>query len=183
MLPTVRSPKSLFRLPWLALALTLSASAIGAAEANSPTARRDEVQHRLEEKKALIERAKAKERALGAEIAVESARIDAVEDKIAGLAAQLGELQSRLAASRQELAALDAQLAEQAARLRAEGVVVDDTLTLDLARYRWWPDAATLAAWRLAPEVVRAIEALIARATGLQLGRGGMVGCPESVRL
>jgi methylated-DNA-protein-cysteine methyltransferase-like protein len=57
---------------------------------------------------------------------------------------------------------------EQAARLRAEGVVVDDTLTLDLTRYRWWPDPATLAAWRLAPEVVRAIEALIARAAGRQ---------------
>jgi len=118
LLPTVRAPNPLFRLLWLAVALALGASATGAAEANSPSARRDEVQHRLEQKKALIERAKATARALGAEIAVESERIDAVEDRIAGLAAQLGELQGRLAAARRELAALDARLAEQAARLR-----------------------------------------------------------------
>jgi methylated-DNA-protein-cysteine methyltransferase related protein len=52
----------------------------------------------------------------------------------------------------------------QAERLRAEDVVVDDTLSLDLARYRWWPDRALLTTWRLAPEVVHAIDALIARA-------------------
>ena len=51
----------------------------------------------------------------------------------------------------------------QAERLRAEGVVVDDTLSVDLARYRWWPDRTLLTSWRLAPEVVHAIDALIAR--------------------
>ena len=51
----------------------------------------------------------------------------------------------------------------QAERLRAEGVPVDDTLSLDLARYRWWPDRALLARWRLAPEIVHAIDALMAR--------------------
>ena len=51
----------------------------------------------------------------------------------------------------------------QAERLRAEGVAVDDTLTLDLARYRWWPDRAVLAELQLAPEVIWAIDALIAR--------------------
>lgn len=52
---------------------------------------------------------------------------------------------------------------EQAARLRAEGVAVDDTLHLDLARYRWWPDRAVLRTLWLAPEVLAAVEALIAR--------------------
>jgi methylated-DNA-protein-cysteine methyltransferase-like protein len=51
----------------------------------------------------------------------------------------------------------------QAERLRAEGVVVDDTLTLELPRYRWWPDPALLTSWHLAPEIVRALDALIAR--------------------
>jgi methylated-DNA-protein-cysteine methyltransferase related protein len=51
-------------------------------------------------------------------------------------------------------------MTRQAALLRAEGVAVDDTLTLDLALYRWWPDPATLATWRLAPEVVHALDAL-----------------------
>ncbi|MBX6722909.1 MAG: MGMT family protein, partial [Dactylosporangium sp.] len=48
---------------------------------------------------------------------------------------------------------------EQAARLRAEGVVVDPTLHLDLARYQWWPDRTALRALGLAPEIVAAIEA------------------------
>ena len=52
----------------------------------------------------------------------------------------------------------------QAERLRAEGVAVDDTLTLDLARYRWWPDRAALADLALAPEILHAVDALIARA-------------------
>ncbi len=51
----------------------------------------------------------------------------------------------------------------QAERLRAEGVEVDDALSLDLARYRWWPDPALLARWRLAPEIVHAIDALMRR--------------------
>jgi methylated-DNA-protein-cysteine methyltransferase-like protein len=51
----------------------------------------------------------------------------------------------------------------QAERLRAEGVAVDDALSLDLVRYRWWPDRTRLADWRLAPEIVDAIDALIAR--------------------
>jgi methylated-DNA-protein-cysteine methyltransferase-like protein len=53
---------------------------------------------------------------------------------------------------------------EQARRLRAEGVAVDDTLTLDLARYRWAPDRALLADLHLAPEVLYAVDALLARA-------------------
>jgi methylated-DNA-protein-cysteine methyltransferase related protein len=53
---------------------------------------------------------------------------------------------------------------EQAERLRAEGVVVDAALTLDLARYRWTPDRAALAALRLAPEVLHAVDTLLARA-------------------
>jgi len=53
---------------------------------------------------------------------------------------------------------------EQAARLRAEGVVVDDTLTLDLARYRWAPDRGVLADLQLAPEVLHAVDTLLARA-------------------
>ena len=52
----------------------------------------------------------------------------------------------------------------QAERLRAEGVPVDDTLSLDLARYRWWPDRATVARLALAPEVRLAVDALLARA-------------------
>ncbi len=52
---------------------------------------------------------------------------------------------------------------EQAARLRAEGVAVDTTLHLDLARYQWWPDRAALRALRLAPEVIAAIEAYARR--------------------
>jgi methylated-DNA-protein-cysteine methyltransferase-like protein len=53
---------------------------------------------------------------------------------------------------------------EQAARLRAEGVAVDDALTLDLARYRWLPDRDMLADLLLAPEVLHAVDALLARA-------------------
>ena len=51
----------------------------------------------------------------------------------------------------------------QAERLRAEGVAVDATLTLDLARYRWWPDPAALADLQLAPEVLHAVDALLTR--------------------
>jgi methylated-DNA-protein-cysteine methyltransferase related protein len=51
----------------------------------------------------------------------------------------------------------------QAERLRAEGVAVDDTLTLNLARHRWWPDRAVLADLQLAPEVLHAVDLLIAR--------------------
>ena len=51
----------------------------------------------------------------------------------------------------------------QADRLRAEGIAVDAQLTLDLARYRWWPDRAALAALQLAPEVLHAVDALHAR--------------------
>ena len=57
---------------------------------------------------------------------------------------------------------------EQAERLRAEGVAVDATLTLDLARHRWWPDRATLADLQLAPEVLHAVDLLIARAEPTQ---------------
>ena len=53
----------------------------------------------------------------------------------------------------------------QAERLRAEGVAVDATLTLDLARYRWWPDRAALADLHLAPEVLHAVDSLLARAS------------------
>ncbi len=60
---------------------------------------------------------------------------------------------------------------EQAARLRAEGVAVDDTLTLDLARYRWTPDRALLAELQLAPEVLHAVDALLARAAPTADGR------------
>ncbi|HLI27424.1 MAG TPA: MGMT family protein [Chloroflexota bacterium] len=52
---------------------------------------------------------------------------------------------------------------EQAARLRAEGVAVDATLHLDLARYQWWPDRAALRALGLAPELVAALEAYLRR--------------------
>ena len=52
---------------------------------------------------------------------------------------------------------------EQAARLRAEGVTVDDTLHLELQRYQWWPDRAALRTLWLAPEVLAAVETLIAR--------------------
>jgi methylated-DNA-protein-cysteine methyltransferase-like protein len=52
----------------------------------------------------------------------------------------------------------------QAERLRAEGVAVDATLTLDLARYRWSPDRALLADLYLAPEVLHAVDTLLARA-------------------
>jgi len=52
----------------------------------------------------------------------------------------------------------------QAERLRAEGVVVDDTLQCDIEQYRWWPDRAALADLRLAPEILAALDAYIARA-------------------
>jgi methylated-DNA-protein-cysteine methyltransferase-like protein len=52
---------------------------------------------------------------------------------------------------------------EQAARLRAEGVAVDDTLHLDLARYQWWPDRAALRALGLAPEIVAALAIYLRR--------------------
>jgi methylated-DNA-protein-cysteine methyltransferase-like protein len=53
---------------------------------------------------------------------------------------------------------------QQAERLRAEGVAVDDALTLDLARYRWSPDRSLLADLQLAPEVLHAVDTLLARA-------------------
>jgi methylated-DNA-protein-cysteine methyltransferase-like protein len=52
---------------------------------------------------------------------------------------------------------------EQAERLRAEGVAVDETLSLDLKQYQWWPDRAALQTLCLAPEVIAGIEAFIAR--------------------
>ncbi|HEY7060722.1 MAG TPA: MGMT family protein [Chloroflexota bacterium] len=60
----------------------------------------------------------------------------------------------------------------QAERLRAEGAAVDDTLTLDLARYRWVPHRALLADLHLAPEVLRAVDALLARAEPAEGQRG-----------
>ena len=61
----------------------------------------------------------------------------------------------------------------QAERLRAEGVVVDATLTLDLAHYRWRPDRGVLAGLSLAPEVLHAVDALLARAETPAGRRGG----------
>jgi methylated-DNA-protein-cysteine methyltransferase-like protein len=69
---------------------------------------------------------------------------------------------------------------EQAERLRAEGVAMDATLQLDLARYRWWPDRALLAELGLAPEVLYAVDALLARAGGTQGERRGRSPRPRN---
>jgi methylated-DNA-protein-cysteine methyltransferase-like protein len=67
----------------------------------------------------------------------------------------------------------------QAERLRAEGVAVDETLTLNLARHRWWPERAVLAELGLAPEVLWAVDALIARAESTAGTRSGRVARPH----
>src|SRR4051812_16521845 len=46
----------------------------------------------------------------------------------------------------------------QALLLRAEGVAVTPDYALSLARYRWWPDEATLDALAVAPDVRYAVE-------------------------
>ncbi len=99
------------------LVAALGVAAAGAARPSLPSDRRDELQHRLGEKRGLIEAAKARERRLGAQIASETDRIDRVEGRIGTLGSELAALQSRLSVARSRLDQFEDQLAEQREQL------------------------------------------------------------------
>lgn len=64
----------------------------------------------------------------------------------------------------------------QAERLRAEGVPVDERLALDLPRYLWWPDEATLEALKTPVEARFLLDEWAARADAGRSGRREPLG-------